>query len=148
MRDLFNRLSPVLLLGPAMFAADNTPAAIDLRGFDAAVIELAIGVGGIAFDATNRIEFILRHGDTATVGEHVAVTGGDLILDGFAPTTITNGIVRALTVAHATVDVQRIGYVGGRRYMSLLADFSGTHGAGTPIAATIVRGRPNLSPPA
>ena len=57
------------------------------------------------------------------------------------PASITSGIVRALTAAHAAATVQKIGYKGGKRYIKLLADFSGTHGTGTPIAAEVVRNR-------
>jgi hypothetical protein len=34
--------------------------------------------------------------------------------------------------------VQKIGYIGGKRFLKLLADFSGTHGTGTPISATLI----------
>ena len=56
------------------------------------------------------------------------------------------GTVKALTSAHASADVYRFGYRGGRRYLRLLADFSGTHGTGTPIAAEVVCGHPQLAP--
>jgi hypothetical protein len=34
--------------------------------------------------------------------------------------------------------VYRFGYKGGKRYLKLLADFSGTHGTGTPVAAVVM----------
>jgi len=137
-RDQATSLSAVTAIGPAVLSADNTPAAIDLLGFAAATLILAIGAGGITFTATNKVEFVLTHsedGDTYT-----AVTDDDLVKDALAPATVENGIVRALTSAHADPTLQTIGYVGGRRYLKLLADFSGTHGTGTPIAASVVRG--------
>ena len=36
--------------------------------------------------------------------------------------------------------MQKIGYIGGKPYLKLLADFSGTHGTGTPVSALVVRG--------
>lgn len=146
MRDLFSYISPAFLLVPATYAADTTPVAIDLQGARSALMLLQIGVGGISFSGTNKIEFILSHGDDSTVANHVAVAAADLQLDSLAPATITGGIIRALTASHAAATVQRVGYIGGKRFLSLLADFSGTHGTGTPLAAALARGSLNLKP--
>ena len=72
------------------------------------------------------------------------MTDDDVIKDSLAPATITNGIIRTLNAAHASPTLQKLGYVGGKRYHKLLADFSGTHGTGTPIAASVVRNRAAL----
>lgn len=143
-RDYFSSQDMVAILSPAVLAADNTPAAIDMLNYRGATLLLAIGAGGITFTTTNKIEFVLSHGNTTTVASHTPVTAADLILDGLAPATITNGIVRALVAAHAAGTVQKIGYIGGRRYLSLLADFSGTHATGTPISATLIAERPEV----
>ena len=42
----------------------------------------------------------------------------------------------------------RFGYVGGKRYVKLLAAFSGTHGTGTPIAGVVIRGHGQINPQA
>lgn len=44
--------------------------------------------------------------------------------------------------------VYRFGYVGGKRYVKLLAAFSGTHGTGTPIAGVVIRGLGQINPQA
>jgi hypothetical protein len=88
----------------------RVPTAIDLTGFQSCAILLSIRAGGITFDATNKIEFVLTHSDNGTNYANVAATdinGKD------APTTVTNGIVKALTSAHASADVSEIGYIGG-----------------------------------
>jgi hypothetical protein len=58
----------------------------------------------------------------------------------------TGGIILALKTAHADPTITKVGYVGNRRYLKLLADFSGTHGTGTPLAATLVKGNPSEAP--
>ncbi len=122
-----------LALGPSTLTADNAPAAVDLRGFRKATLALAIGVGGITFDGTNKIDYKLTHSsDNVT---YTDVTDDDVITDGLAPASIATGIVRSLVAAHAAPTVQKIGYIGGKRYVKLLEDFSGTHGTGTPAAA-------------
>lgn len=142
-RDGATRLSPLTAIAAATLAADNTPGAIDLRDYQSATLLLSVGIGGITFTGSNKIEFVLTHSDDDAV--YVNVTDDDVIKDSLAPATITNGIVRALIAAHAAGTVQKLGYTGGKRYLKLLADFSGTHGTGTPLSAVIVGTDPTLT---
>jgi hypothetical protein len=135
MKDIHSSLAAALAIGAEVLSADNTPAAIDLRGYNAAEILLAIGVGGITFSGTNKIEFKLTHSDDNVTYD--AVETGDVL---GAASVGTGGIIKSLVAAHAAAAVYRFGYKGGRRYLKLLADFSGTHGTGTPIAATVIKG--------
>lgn len=140
MKDIHSDLTAVQVIGPGSLTADNTPANIDLQGYDAAEILLGIGVGGITFDNTNKIEFKLTHSlDGASFD---AVTTDDVLGGAVA----SGGIIKALTAAHAAAAVYRFGYRGSRRYLRLLADFSGTHGSGTPISATVLKGHGHSNP--
>jgi hypothetical protein len=141
-RDGATGLFPITALAPAVYNADNTPAALDLRDYQAATLLLHVGVGGITFTGSNKIEFVLTHSDDDTT--YTNVTDDDLVKDSLAPASVTNGIVRSLIAAHAAATIQKLGYVGGKRYLKLLADFSGTHGTATPIAATLLRSRAAL----
>lgn len=147
MRDLMNNVSSVLAIGPVSLTADNTPAAIDLAGFDSAMIEIAVGIGGITFSSSNKIEFVLTHSkDNVT---YSAVTADDVRLGTNADASVgTGGIVRSLVAAHAAPTVAKVGYIGPNRYLKVLADFSGTHGAGTPMCVTVVKGHPQSCPAA
>jgi hypothetical protein len=136
-RDGATEKSVAVVIDASTLSADNTPSAVDLLGYREATLLLHIGAGGITFSGTNKIEFVLTHSDDNS--SYSNVTDSDVILDSLGPTSITSGIVRSLTSAHATADVQKIGYIGGKRYIKLLADFSGTHGTGTPVAASVVR---------
>lgn len=144
-----DRPALIPVFGPVTLAADNTPAAIDTRGFDNLQLLLGVGVGGITFDATNKIEIKLSHGDDTTVANHTAVTANDVKIYNASEAEValvTGGIVWQLIAAHAAATFRRIDYVGARRYLSLLADFSGTHGAGTPLAAVLLHSAGNLMP--
>ncbi len=134
MKDVHSHMSAAVLIGAAALSADNTPPAVDLKGYNAAEILLTIGVGGITFTGTNKIEFKLTHSDDDST--YTAVGVGDVL--GLASVG-TGGIVKSLTEAHAAAAAYRFGYVGNKRYLKLLADFSGTHGTGTPIAATVLK---------
>ena len=141
MKDMHSGTKAIVAIAAANLDADNTPPAVDLQGFNAAEIILSIGVGGITFTNTNKCEFVLTHSDDDATYEAVTiddVLGVAAVADG--------GIVKALTSAHATASVYRFGYVGGKRYIKLLADFSGAHGSGTPISAVAVLGEPYDAP--
>lgn len=143
MRDQASRLSTVQVIGPAALDADTTPAALDLNGYNSATLYISVGVGGISFTTSNKVEFVLTHSDDASTG-YTNVTDADLI----GVTGVANGIVRALTAAKAAADTAptEIGYIGGKRYLKLLADFSGTHGTATPMSAVLVRGNSIYKP--
>lgn len=123
--------------GPITASADNTPAAVDLINSDSATILIAVGVGGITFDATNKIEFKVTHSDDNST--YTAVAAADVVLGTNADTSVgTGGIVKSLIAAHAAADVTKVGYIGGKRYIKILNDFAGTHGTGTPISTTVI----------
>jgi hypothetical protein len=134
--DQSETFTAAYLLPPAEYDADNTPASFDNGTAQSCTIALQVGAGGITFSTTNKVEFKLTHSDAETTG-FAAVTIDDVV--GVASVG-TGGIVRALTAAHATPSVTLIGYKGRKRYLRLLADFSGTHGTATPLAAVALRG--------
>lgn len=142
MHDIHSELSPAILIAPAALSADTSAVEVDLQGYDAAMIEIVVGVGGITFTTTNKVEFKLTHGDTS--GSLEAVTDADVKLP--SGSVGAGGIVKSLTAAHAAASVTKIGYLGGKRYIALVADFGGTHAAPTPMAATAVRGKPLRAP--
>ncbi|WP_068115242.1 hypothetical protein [Tropicimonas marinistellae] len=143
MKDFHSEMTALVAIGAASLSADNTPPAVDLQGYNKAELVLAIGVGGITFDGTNKIEFKLTHSDDDAT--YTAVTADDVLgID----TVDTGGIIKSLEAAHAAAAAYRFGYVGGKRYLKLLADFSGTHGSGTPIAAVVLAGDGHDNPQA
>ena len=144
MRDIFSQLKLVKSIAAAAIAADNTPIAVDQRGFHACVYAIAVGPGGITFSPTNKIEFKLSHSDdgvnwTPVTNDDVQLENGGSVGEG--------GIVKALTAPHDTAAVYKVGYIGNRNFHRLLADFSGTHtDSPTPIAATAILGHPLVAP--
>lgn len=144
MRDLASALVSFPVLN-ATLTADNTPAALDLIGFNAALILIQVGVGGITFDGSNKIEFKVTHSDDDST--YVAVAAADVVLGQNADASVgTGGIVRSLVAAHGAISSAEISYVGGKRYLKVLADFTGTHGTGTPICVTLVKGHGSVQP--
>lgn len=139
-KDISKNLGVMFALAPAVYEDSNTPAAIDIGNFAAAILVLAIGVGGITFTADNKIVFKLTHSVDNSTYEAVAQE------DVKGVTVGEGGVVKSLVAAHAAASVTKVGYHGGRRYLKLLAEFSGTHATGTPIAAVVVAGEPYVAP--
>jgi len=138
--DIHSDMDVKNVFGPVAMSADNTPVAIDLQGYHAAEIVLGVGIGGITFSGTNKIEFKLTHSDDNV--SYAAVTEDDML--GVVPAS--GGIIKSLIEEHAAAAKYRYGYRGGKRYLKLLADFSGTHGAATPLSAEVVAMRPEVAP--
>lgn len=135
MKDMHSGVSALPLLGAAVLAATVSSDWIDLQGYGAAELLLDIGIGGITFTAANKIEFSLEHANEADQSDATTVTDADLL--GVSGTA--DGIVKALTAAHAAATVSRFGYRGGKRYVRLTATFSGEHATGTLIAALLLK---------
>jgi hypothetical protein len=142
MKDIHSDQLLSLAFGPVVLAADNTPVALDLQGYNAAELVLGIGIGGITFDGTNKVEFVLTHSDDNS--SYSNVTDADVL----GVSGISNGIIKSLIAAHAAATVHRFGYRGNKRYLKLLADFSGTHGTGTALFAAWELGHGHNNPQA
>jgi len=141
--DQSQTLAAQVLLPAAAYDADNTPAEIALGTAQSATVLIEVGVGGITFSGTNKVEFKLTHSDTAG-GSYAAVADADVV----GATVGAGGIVLTLDAAHAAGTVTKLGYKGRKGFIKLLADFSGTHGTATPMAATVLTGNLNSIAPA
>lgn len=140
MKDMqsITKLSTALV--PAVRTADATGLTIDRQGYNSLTFAIMVGVGGITFDATNKIEFIMEESDddsTWTACADAAILG----VDG-----TSSGIVKALVAEHAAAAVYSYGYRGAKRYARIKQDHSGTHGTGTPTAVVAVLGEPDHTP--
>ncbi|MGI9159862.1 MAG: hypothetical protein ACR2K1_08935 [Saprospiraceae bacterium] len=143
MREQVSQLKAVPLIAAAARTTDSTRLWVDRSGYEAVSILLEIGAGGITFDTTNKVEFVLYESDASDGTGATAVAEADLM--GVTGSGAT-GIVKSLIAAHATGAAYMYGYRGAKRYIGLLADFSGTHGVATPMAASAILGKPRNSP--
>lgn len=128
------------LLPAGVYSAGNTPVAVQIDNAKDATIILDIGVGGITFTSSNKVEFKLT--ESYDGGSYTAVADGDVV----GVTVATGGIIKSLVAAHAAATIDVLGYIGSAKYLKLLADFSGTHATGTPLAAYVVQSEAYLKP--
>lgn len=116
MRDLAHNIAAVQAVAPAVLAATNTSAAIDLQGFESAAVIINTGAIVSAGDFTAK----LQESDTTTGGDFTDVVAANLV-----------GSFPASLVADSVV---KVGYVGSKRYLRTVI----TKNSGTSIAAGAV----------
>jgi hypothetical protein len=142
MKDLASDIKVTQHFGPAVLSADQTAVIVDLQGYHSAAILLGIGIGGITFDTSNYIEFTIAHSDDNSTYTNPTI---DDLMGKDIPASIVTGqnsdaVLKSLKAAHAAAAVYKIGYIGGKRYLRLDIEFTGTHGTGTPIFIATVLG--------
>ena len=126
MKDLHSGLGVIQALAPAVVAATATATAIDLQGFNSALVVVNTGAIAGSGDYTTK----LQESDTTTGGDFTDVAEGDLI--GSFPASLEAG------------SVVKVGYRGTKRYIRTVT----TKNSGTSIAAgiVVVKGDPADAP--
>lgn len=141
-RDLHSHIAGACVLAPALYTSDQNSDSVDLRNLNSCTFFINVGVGGITFNATDKIEFKLQESDDNSTW--TAVSDAKLVK---APEAANvNGIVKSLIAAHAAKATYKVGYLGYKRYARIVADYSGTHGTGTGLSITAIRGHLDIEP--
>ncbi len=137
MKDLANNLIGVQSLAPAVRTADANGTGVDLQFFEGAMAIVDVGAEGDTLSSSVKIDFKLEHSDDdssySAVSSSLDVTDGSVDSNGIFATFDDNAEAPAIAA---------IGYVGGKRYIRVVADFTGSHSSGTPMGAMILKGVP------
>lgn len=139
MQDLANNIKLMQSIAPAVLDADANGTGVDTQGYENVAIVVDSGVEGITLSSTNKIEFELEHSDddsTYVDAESSDVNG----------TLGSNGLFLTLDDNAESPQISEIEYLGTKRYVRVVANFSGTHGTGTPVAAFVVLGKARHNP--
>jgi hypothetical protein len=125
MKDLYSNVGIDAAVVPATLTATNTSAAIDLQGFESAMVIIQTGAIGGAGNFTPKLTECATSGGTYT-----DVADADL-----------NGIFPAVLAASS---IYRVGYRGSKRFIKTVL----TLNSGTNIlaGAMIVKGDPANGP--
>lgn len=126
-------------LAPAVRDADANGTGIDTQGYENVAIVVDSGIEGITLSSTNKIEFELEHSDDDST--YVDAESADVI-----GTLGANGLFLTLDDNAESPQISEIEYLGTKRYVRVVANFSGTHGTGTPISAFVILGKPRHAP--
>ena len=139
-RDAISGVKVVASVGAEALSADKDGDTVDGRGFEEVLHVVEIGVGGITFSTTNKIELELEASpdnsvwtDVTGVTETVINTASSV---GVVVNAGTGGLWASITAATHDDMSYAISYVGKQRYSRVVINFSGTHGTATPISAS------------
>ena len=137
MKDLANNILAVQSLAPAVRTADANGDGVDLQGFEGATILVDSGAEGVTLSSSVKIDFKLEDSDDDST--YSAVTSNSSVTDGAVD---SSGIFLTLDDNAETPQISSIGYIGGKRYVRVVADFSGSHSTGTPLSALVIKSHP------
>lgn len=132
MKDLYNNIKIVKALAPVAVSADNTGSAIDLAGYNSAVIVWSVGT---VTDGTYAIE--IQESDTTTAGDFKAVADADLI-----------GTEKTGVKSDTDEDVFAVGYKGNKRYIRYVITETAAGSTGGIMAVNVILGNPAHAPAA
>lgn len=138
MKDLANSIVAAASLDAAARTADTNGTGIDLQGFESATVIAMVGAEGITLDGSNYIEMVLQHSDDDST--YTDVTSSTDVVDGSVSAA---GVFATFDDNAEAPAVATIGYVGGKRYIRVQDERTGTHGTATPTAAIVIKGHPH-----
>lgn len=114
--EMINKTSFCLASEPADQAGSDTKSnLIDTQGFESLMV-LAIVGALTGVDASNYVTPILQESDTTDDADFSAVAAADMVGDGFSK----------IDAAAEDSVIQSVAYVGTKRYVRVLFDYTGT----------------------
>ena len=139
MKDLHSNIDVVSVLDPVVWSATATYTDIDLAGFNSAELLIWVGLdAGTGLSAEHKVVFTLQDSDDGTT--YANVETADVLGAG----TITSGVILTVDSTDEDNTLYNYGYVGGKRYLQLVATETGT--VSCPIAVGVIKGHPLDAP--
>lgn len=138
MKDLHNSISAVSVLDPVVVSATATHTDIDLKDFNSAELLIWLGLdAGTGLSSSHKLVFTLY--DSADGVTYAVVEAKDML--GVTPAT---GVILTVDAVGEDNVLYQYGYVGGKRYLQLIATETGT--VSCPMAIGVIKGNPLDSP--
>jgi hypothetical protein len=145
MMDLVSEIRTTVGLFPAVSTTTPTVVVLDRLGSRATAFLVQVGVGGITFTGTNKLEIIVEDSDDNT--NWAAVTTGNIRTStGASQTVAAGGVLESYVAAKAAASTAEYGYYGSKRYLRITPTFGGTHATGTLVGVTFLSGELSYAP--
>lgn len=135
MRDIYHKILATQHLNPVVSTTTKTSTAIDLQGYNGAMVVFNIGQSGDTLSGSVYWTLKLQHSDDDVTYADLAIAD----LNSNSLTVVVNSPALASN-AHS------FGYQGNKRYLKAVATPTGTHSSGTPIGMTALRSVAAYSP--
>lgn len=130
-KDLHNSIEVTQSLAPAVRTADVDGTGVDVSNAESVEIIYNVGAEGVTLSTTDKIALELEESDSLSTG-YTDVAAADMIGEESA------GVVKTLDDNAEAPAVYRVGYIGTKKYVRPVLNYSGTHGTGTPISVSVV----------
>jgi hypothetical protein len=135
MKDLKNNISVVQTIAPVAGDADATGASVDLQGYESCTFVINLGTAGITLSGSNKIEFELEESTDDSTWTDVTASASVI-----GATPDSSGKIATYDASSEADSAATVAYIGDKRYVRVIANFSGTHGTATPYSVTAIRG--------
>lgn len=125
-KEINNKVALCNIIDPVAITATTTSDIVDVQGFEALSVMIAMGAG--TFTTDNYLTCKLQESDTTATGDFTDVASTDLIGSFLVYNAETDGI--------DADSVQKVGYIGTKRYVRLVCTETGTFSS--VISATAI----------
>lgn len=144
--DLKSNQKTTIHITAASLDADANGVTVDTKDYGSLTFAVYVGIGGITFTTTNKVEFTLQESNDDSTWN--ACADDAMILDPNTTAPGDTGIFRSLIAAKAAADttMTTVGYRGKKRYARVRAEFGGTHSSATPMAVVAIQSHPRVRP--
>lgn len=140
--DLQNETTQTLILAPIVKNADANLTEADQAGFRDLVFQVSVGASADTLSGSNYIELEVEHSDVSGSG-FVDCADADIQSSVTGTTTGTFALINATDEDDTLYTVQ---YIGGKEFVRVVLNFTGTHTTGTPIGVVAVQSGENYLP--
>jgi hypothetical protein len=137
MRDLYHSITVAQVLNPVVSTTTKTSGAIDLQGYNSAVVLFAFGQSGDTLSGSLYWTLKLQASDDDST--YADVGASDLL---------NSSATVVIDATNEDKQTYKFGYIGTKRYLKGIATPTGSHSIGTPIGIVALKGHPSLAPAA
>jgi hypothetical protein len=143
LKDLISNIELNKMLKAATRTGDANSSSVDNQGARALVLEASIGTSGDTLSGSVKIELEVEHSDDNSSWSDCANSD----LSSYVTGTNT-GTFAVIDAPGEDDQIYKTAYKGSKRYVRVVANFTGTHTNGTPLAVTGIAGKLETMPAA
>lgn len=148
-KDLFHQIAAKKSITNANLTGNGTTttgATVDRRGYHGATVIIEVGAPADTLSGSLKTTFKLQDSDDDS--SYADVVAANLMTESGVGAG-ADGVIAVLDNSSSAQNGSRCytaGYIGGKRYLKVLAVRTGNHASGTPTAASVLLGPPLEAP--